>query len=157
LTRNIADAPITVYKEKGGKVQAVLVLSNKWRFINVNKKYDFDNLSLRDIETLIAKLIVLFTTGRFFSRKKRVGDVPLLTKGKLKLIGKDVDATKLTLEVQEMIAKKTPAKRCCQKRQLKQQRLRNLCKRNRMEFDFLEPINTEILNWFKVDFSTVGE
>jgi DNA topoisomerase-1 len=35
----------------------------------------------------------------------------VITKGKIKIeLSKEVDATKLTLEVQEMIAKKTPAK-----------------------------------------------
>jgi DNA topoisomerase-1 len=81
-----------------------------WIVINVNKKYDFDNLSQQDIETLIEdklqKNIDKSTTGteRKAQSKKRVGDVPLLPKGKIKIeLSKDVDATKLTLEeVQEM-------------------------------------------------------
>jgi DNA topoisomerase-1 len=42
----------------------------------------------------------------------------VITKGKIKIeLSKDVDATKLTLEeVQEMIAKKTPAKKAAAKK-----------------------------------------
>ena len=58
----------------------------------------------------------------------------VITKGKIKIeLSKDIDATKLTLEeVQEMIAKKTPAKKLLLR---KPQLLKNLlqrkqCKKN---------------------------
>jgi DNA topoisomerase-1 len=89
-------------------------------FINVNKKYDFDNLSQSDIETLIEdklqknidKVLHNWTEEGIMVEKARWGR-SVITKGKIKIeLGKEVDATKLTLEqVQEMIAKKTPVKK----------------------------------------------
>jgi DNA topoisomerase-1 len=119
----IADAPITVYKGEGvqkgtGRFGPFI----KWDglFINVNKKYDFDNLSQTDIETLIEdklqknidKVLHNWTEEGILVEKARWGR-SVITKGKIKIeLGKDIDATKLTLEeVQEMIAKKTPAKK----------------------------------------------
>jgi DNA topoisomerase-1 len=119
----IADAPITVYKGEGvqkgtGRFGPFI----KWDglFINVNKKYDFDNLSQTDIETLIEdklqknidKVLHNWTDEGILVEKARWGR-SVITKGKIKIeLGKDIDATKLTLEeVQEMIARKTPAKK----------------------------------------------
>jgi DNA topoisomerase-1 len=124
----IADAPITVYKGEGvqkgtGRFGPFI----KWDglFINVNKKYDFDNLSQSDIETLIEdklqknidKVLHNWTEEGILVEKARWGR-SVITKGKIKIeLSKDVDATKLTLEeVQEMIAKKTPAKKTAAKK-----------------------------------------
>jgi rRNA maturation endonuclease Nob1 len=53
MTRKLPMRRLLSIKEKGGKVQAVLSFQINGLFINVNKKYDFDNLSQADIETLI--------------------------------------------------------------------------------------------------------
>ncbi len=118
-----ADAPIAVYKGEGvqkgtGRFGPFI----KWDgiFINVSKKYNFDNLSQSDIEELIEdklqknidKVIHDWKEEGILVQKARWGRSEI-TKGKLKIeLSKDIDATKLTLaEVQEMIAKKTPAKK----------------------------------------------
>ena len=99
----------------------------KWDgiFINVSKKYNFDNLSQSDIEALIEdklqknidKVIHNWEEEGILVEKARWGR-SVITKGKIKIeLSKDVDATKLTLEeVQEMIAKKTPAKKVAAKK-----------------------------------------
>jgi len=119
----LADAPIAVYKgesvQKGtGRFGPFI----KWNgiFINVSKKFDFDNLSQADIEFLIEdklqknidKVIHNWEDEGILVEKARWGR-SVITKGKIKIeLSKDVDASKLTLaEVQEMIAKKTPAKK----------------------------------------------
>ncbi|WP_298392716.1 type I DNA topoisomerase [Flavobacterium sp.] len=118
-----ADAPIAVYKGEGvqkgtGRFGPFI----KWDgiFINVSKKYNFDNLSQQDIEELIEdklqknidKVIHNWEAEGILVQKARWGRSEI-TKGKIKIeLSKDVDASKLTLEeVQEMIAKKTPAKK----------------------------------------------
>ena len=118
-----ADAPIASYKgedvQKGtGRFGPFI----KWSgmFINVNKKYDFDNLSNADIIELIEdkiqknidKVLHNWEDEGILVEKARWGR-SVITKGKIKIeLSKEVDATKLTLEeVQEMIAKKTPAKK----------------------------------------------
>jgi DNA topoisomerase-1 len=118
-----ADAPIALYKglgvQKGvGRFGAFI----KWDglFINVSKKYNFDNLSQEDIEELIEdklqknidKVIHNWSEEGIIVEKARWGR-SVITKGKIKIeLSKDVDASKLTLEaVQELIAKKTPAKK----------------------------------------------
>jgi len=118
-----ADAPIAIYKglgvQKGvGRFGAFI----KWDglFINVSKKYNFDNLSQEDIEELIEdklqknidKVIHNWSEEGIIVEKARWGR-SVITKGKIKIeLSKDVDASKLTLEaVQELIAKKTPAKK----------------------------------------------
>jgi DNA topoisomerase-1 len=65
----IADAPVAFYK--GEKSVGRFGPFIKWNslFINVSKKYDFDNLSQADIETLIEDklqktLIKSYTTGK---------------------------------------------------------------------------------------------
>ncbi|MFC6096940.1 type I DNA topoisomerase [Flavobacterium qiangtangense] len=123
-----ADAPIAVYKGEGvqkgtGRFGPFI----KWNgiFINVAKKYNFDNLSQSDIEELIEdkiqknidKVIHNWEEEGILVQKARWGRSEI-TKGKIKIeLSKDVDATKLTLaEVQEMIAKKTPAKKTAAKK-----------------------------------------
>ena len=124
----IADAPIAVYKGEGvqkgtGRFGPFI----KWNgiFINVSKKYNFDNLSQSDIEALIEdklqknidKVLHNWVEEGILVEKARWGR-SVITKGKIKIeLSKDVDATKLTLEeVQEMIAKKTPAKKVAAKK-----------------------------------------
>lgn len=119
----LADAPIAVYKgeavQKGvGRFGPFI----KWNglFVNVSKKYNFDNLSQDDVEELIEdklqknidKVLHNWEEEGILVEKARWGR-SVITKGKIKIeLSKDVDATKLTLaEVQEMIAKKTPAKK----------------------------------------------
>ncbi|WP_395057937.1 type I DNA topoisomerase [Flavobacterium sp.] len=119
----LADAPIAVYKGEGvqkgtGRFGPFL----KWNgiFINVSTKYNFNDLSQQDIETIIEdkiqknidKVIHNWEAEGILVQKARWGRSEI-TKGKIKIeLSKDVDATKLTLaEVQEMIAKKTPVKK----------------------------------------------
>lgn len=117
------DAPIATYQDlpvqKGvGRFGPYL----KWNglFINVNKKYDFDNLSKDDVDTLIAekiqkeidKVIHNWEEEGIRVEKARWGRSVIL-QGKVKIeLGKEVDAAALTLEeVKEMIEKKAPAKK----------------------------------------------
>ena len=118
-----ADAPIAVYKgesvQKGtGRFGPFI----KWDgvFINVSKKYNFENLSQSDIEELIEdklqknidKVIHNWEEEGILVQKARWGRSEI-TKGKIKIeLSKDIDASKLSLqEVQEMIAKKAPVKK----------------------------------------------
>lgn len=118
-----ADAPIAHYREepvqKGtGRFGPFI----KWNgiFINVSKKYNFDNLSQSDIQELIEdklqknidKVIHDWKEEGILVEKARWGKSQI-TKGKIKIeLSKDIDASKLSLEeVKEMIAKKTPAKK----------------------------------------------
>jgi len=119
----LADAPIAVYKgeavQKGvGRFGPFI----KWNglFVNVSKKYNFDNLSQADVEELIEdklqknidKVVHNWEEEGIVVEKARWGRSVIL-KGKIKIeLSKDVDATKLTLaQVQEMIAAKAPAKK----------------------------------------------
>ncbi len=119
----LADAPIAIYKGEGvqkgtGRFGPFI----KWNniFINVSKKYNFENLSQQDVEDLIEdklqknidKVIHNWEEEGILVQKARWGRSEI-TKGKIKIeLSKDIDASKLTLaEVQEMIAKKTPAKK----------------------------------------------
>ncbi|MBC7641172.1 MAG: type I DNA topoisomerase [Flavobacterium sp.] len=121
--KTLADAPVAVYKGEGvqkgtGRFGPFL----KWNgmFINVSTKYNFNNLSQDEIETIIEdklqknidKVLHNWESEGILVQKARWGRSEIL-KGKIKIeLSKDVDATKLTLaEVQEMIAKKTPAKK----------------------------------------------
>ena len=103
-----ADAPIAVYKGSGvqkgtGRFGPFI----KWDgiFINVSKKYNFDNLSQSDIEELIEdklqknidKVLHNWTEEGIIVEKARWGR-SVITKGKIKIeLSKDIDATKLTL------------------------------------------------------------
>ena len=121
--REKADAPIAQYEghdvTKGvGRFGPFL----KWNgiFINVNKKYDFDNLSQADIEELIEdkkkkereKVIHNWEVEGIRVEKARWGRSNII-QGKIKIeLPKTVDATKLTLEeVQKMIEDKAPKKK----------------------------------------------
>ncbi|WP_037317256.1 type I DNA topoisomerase [Salegentibacter sp. Hel_I_6] len=118
-----ADAPIHHYEDmpvqKGvGRFGPFL----KWNgiFINVNKKYDFDNLSIEDIETLIEdkkrkereKLIHNWEEEGIRVEKARWGRFNII-KGKTKIeLPKTTDAENLSLqEVQEILEEKSKKKK----------------------------------------------
>ncbi len=122
-----ADAPIYEYKglpvQKGvGRFGPFL----KWNdmFINVNKKYDFDDLSAEDIEELIEdkikkereKIIHNWEDEGIRVEKARWGRSNII-KGKTKVeLPKTVDAAKLTLEeVKDILDKKGPKKKAAKK------------------------------------------
>lgn len=118
-----ADAPIATYEDlpvtKGSGRFGPFI---KWNdlFINVNKKYDFDNLSYEDIVELIEikkqkeidKYIHRWDEEGISVQKARWGRFNIV-KGKTKIeLPKTFDVEALTLEkVKEMIAEKTPAKK----------------------------------------------
>jgi len=123
-----ADAPIATYKGEGvqkgtGRFGPFI----KWNglFINVSKKYNFDNLSQSDVEALIEdklqknidKVLHNWEAEGILVQKARWGR-SVITKGKIKIeLSKDTDASKLTLaQVQEMIEKKAPAKKAAAKK-----------------------------------------
>ena len=118
-----ADAPIAMYEEKEvtkgtGRFGPFI----KWdgMFINVNKKYDFDNLSKEDIVELIEakkqkeidKVVQDWPEEGIRIEKARWGRHNIL-KGKIKVeLSKDVDASKMKLEeAKALIGKKTPKKK----------------------------------------------
>jgi len=118
-----ADAPIGTYKnepvQKGvGRFGPFI----KWNgiFINVSKKYNFDNLSQADLTELIEtkmqkdidKVLHNWEDEGIKVEKARWGR-SVITKGKIKIeLSKDVDAAALSLDqVKAMIAEKTPAKK----------------------------------------------
>jgi DNA topoisomerase-1 len=118
-----ADAPIHHYEDmpvqKGvGRFGPFL----KWNgiFINVNKKYDFDNLSIEDIETLIEdkkrkereKLIHNWEEEGIRVEKARWGRFNII-KGKTKIeLPKTTDAESLSLEeVKEILEEKSKKKK----------------------------------------------
>ena len=118
-----ADAPIYVYEElpvqKGtGRFGPFIKWNNM--FINVNKKYDFDNLSNADIEQLIEdkkqkeidKLINEWPDEGIRLEKARWGRFNLI-KGKTKIeLPKTTKAEKITLEeALAIIEKKSPKKK----------------------------------------------
>ena len=122
-----ADAPIGEYEgypvQKGvGRFGPFI----KWNgiFINVSKKYNFDNLSQDDIVNLIEdklqkdqdKVVHNWESEGIRVEKARWGRSVIL-KGKIKIdLGKETDAAALTLEqVQAMIAEKAPAKKTAAK------------------------------------------
>ena len=141
-----ADAPIATYKDEGvqkgvGRFGPFI----KWNglFINVSKKYNFDNLSQQDVVELIEeklqknidKVIHNWEADGIMVEKARWGK-SVITKGKIKIeLNKDVDASKLTLaQVQDMIAQKTPAKKAAAKKPQPKKLLRKkrqLQKRNK--------------------------
>lgn len=125
-----ADAPIYTYNNlpvtKGvGRFGPFL----KWSgmFINVNKKYDFDHLTETDIVSLIEekiqkekeKVVHDWSEAGIRVEKARWGRHHII-RGKQKVeIGKEVDATKLTLEEAENYLgkpKATPKKKTAKKR-----------------------------------------
>lgn len=123
-----ADAPIYEYEGMGvqkgvGRFGPYL----KWNsiFINVNKKYDFDNLSEDDIVELIEdkkrkereKVIHNWEEEGIRVEKARWGRFKVI-KGKTKIeLPKTTDAEALTLdEVKAMIEKKAPKKKATKKK-----------------------------------------
>jgi len=117
------DAPIAHYEglpvQKGkGRFGPFI----KWNdlFINVNKKYDFDNLTEDDIQSLIEdkkkkekeKVIHHWEEEGISVEKARWGRSKIIA-GKIKIeLPKTVDASKLTLkEVQDIIAKESKTKK----------------------------------------------
>lgn len=123
-----ADAPIGNYKgldvQKGvGRFGPFI----KWNgiFINVNKKYNFDNLSQADISELIEdklqkeidKILHNWEEEGIRVEKARWGRSTILS-GKIKIeLGKEIDAVNLSLEqVKEIIASKIPEKKAITKK-----------------------------------------
>ncbi|SDR97148.1 DNA topoisomerase I [Formosa sp. Hel1_31_208] len=123
-----ADAPIYTYQDlpvqKGkGRFGPFIKWNNM--FINVNKKYDWDNLSDSDIVTLIEekiqkeidKVIHNWEDEGIRVEKARWGRHNIL-KGKVKVeLPKTVDVSKMTLEeAQAYIEKKAPKKKVATKK-----------------------------------------
>lgn len=121
--KEMADAPIAVYQEKGvtkgvGRFGPFI----KWdgTFINIPKKYDYESLTVKDIEELIEakkqkdleKVIQEWPEEGIKIEKARWGRHTIL-KGKLKIeLSKEVDAARITLsEVKTLIDKRTPKKK----------------------------------------------
>ena len=117
-----ADAPIYTYEnlpvQKGkGRFGPFIKWNNM--FININKKYDYDNLSDADIVELIEakkqkeidKLINEWPEEGIRIEKARWGRFNIL-KGKIKIeLPKTTEADKITLkQAQELIAEKSPKK-----------------------------------------------
>lgn len=122
-----ADAPIYVYEDKPvqkgvGRFGPYLKWNNM--FINVNKKYNFDNLSEEDIVELIEdkkkkereKLIKEWPDAKIRIEKARWGRFNVI-KGKVKVeLPKDTPVEEMTLEEAEaLIEKKTPKKKTTKK------------------------------------------
>ena len=122
------DAPIYMYEDltvqKGvGRFGPFI----KWNsmFINVNKKYDFDNLSDENIVELIEdkkqkeidKLINEWPEEKIRIEKARWGRFNVI-KGKTKVeLPKGTEADKITLEeAQDLLAKKSPKKKTAAKK-----------------------------------------
>jgi DNA topoisomerase-1 len=118
-----ADAPIAMYEDKEvtkgtGRFGPFI----KWdgMFINVNKKYDFDNLSKEDIEELIEakkkkeseKIVKEWPKEGIRIEKARWGRHNII-KGKTKVeLSKDVDTAAFSLEdAQSLLEKKKPKKK----------------------------------------------
>ncbi len=123
-----ADAPIYIYQDlpvQKGKGRFGPFIKWNGIFINVNKKYDFDNLSDSDIETLIEdklqkerdKLIHDWSDAGIRLEKARWGRFNLI-KGKTKIeLPKTTKALEMTLEeAQDIIAKKAPKKKTTRKK-----------------------------------------
>jgi DNA topoisomerase-1 len=121
--KELADAPIFEYEGHGvtkgtGRFGPFI----KWNslFINVNKRYDFDNLSEADMVALIEekkikereKLIASWPDENIRIEKARWGRHHVIS-GKLKVeLGKEIDATAISLEeAKAMIEAAKPAKK----------------------------------------------
>lgn len=122
--RERADAPIATYDSKPvqkgvGRFGPYIKWNNL--FINVNKKYDFDNLSQADINTLIEekiqkekdKIIHDWADEGIRVEKARWGRSNIVYGSKKKIeLSKDVDAKALTLEqVKKLIEEKGGTKK----------------------------------------------
>ena len=125
-----ADAPIYEYEglpvQKGkGRFGPFIKWNNM--FINVNKKYDWDNLSSDDIETLIKdkiqkeidKIVHDWEDEGIRVEKARWGRHNII-KGKTKIeLPKTVDAAKLTLEEVQALLEKNATKKPTRSRKKK--------------------------------------
>jgi DNA topoisomerase-1 len=126
--KEAADAPIYTYKDlpvqKGkGRFGPFIKWNNM--FINVNKKYDWDDLSDNDIIELIEtkiqkdidKVVHDWKEEGIRVEKARWGRHNII-KGKTKIeLDKSVDVSKMTLvKVQDLIEKKTPKKKVAKKK-----------------------------------------
>lgn len=118
-----ADAPIASYEGKEvtkGKGRFGPFIKWDGMFINVNKKYDFDNLSQSDIEELIEdkkkkeaeKVVQEWPEEKIRIEKARWGRHNII-KGRIKVeLSKDVDAAKVSLEeAKALLEKKAPKKK----------------------------------------------
>ena len=129
-----ADAPIYMYKDlpvqKGkGRFGPFIKWNNM--FINVNKKYDWDNLSDNDIVELIEtkiqkdidKVIHNWESEGIRVEKARWGRHNVL-KGKIKIeLAKTVDVSKMTLEqAKALIEEKAPKKKVAKKKPVKKKK-----------------------------------
>ncbi|MFV0530262.1 MAG: type I DNA topoisomerase [Flavobacteriales bacterium] len=123
IAKQKADAPIAEYEgkpvQKGtGRFGPFIKWDNM--FINVNKKYDFDNLSQKDVETLIEdkkrkeieKFIHHWKEEGISVQKARWGRFNIV-QGKTKIeLPKDFDVQSLTLEkTRKIIAEQAPKKK----------------------------------------------
>ncbi|WP_452221455.1 type I DNA topoisomerase [Lacinutrix salivirga] len=126
--KEIADAPIYTYKGEGvtkGKGRFGPFIKWNGMFINVNKKYDWDNLSEDDLIELIEtkiqkekdKLIHSWEAEGIRVEKARWGRHNVI-KGKLKVeLPKTVDVSEMTLEeAQAIIEKNAPKKKATKKK-----------------------------------------
>ncbi len=126
--KNEADAPIAMYDglpvQKGtGRFGPFIKWNNL--FVNVNKKYDFNNLSQSDVNQLIEeklqkdidKVIHNWESEGIKVEKARWGK-SVISKGKIKIeLNKDIDASKFTLQdVLKIIEEKAPAKKISAKK-----------------------------------------
>src|SRR5690606_6532515 len=122
-----ADAPIAHYEGKEvtkGKGRFGPFIKWDGMFINVGRKYDFDNLAESDITELIEdkkkkeseRVVQEWPTEKIRIEKARWGRHNLI-KGKQKVeLSKEVDPTKNSLEqAQELLAKKAPKKKAANK------------------------------------------
>ncbi len=129
--KELADAPIYMYQDleviKGkGRFGPFIKWNNL--FINVNKKYDWDNLSDEDIVTLIEdkiqkeidKVIHNWEDEGVRVEKARWGRHNII-KGKQKVeLAKTVDVSKMTLEkAQALLEKNAPKKKATKKKTTK--------------------------------------
>ncbi len=123
-----ADAPIYTYKGEGvtkGKGRFGPFIKWNGMFINVNKKYDWDNLSEADLIELIElkiqkeidKVVHNWEEEGIRVEKARWGRHNIL-KGKVKIeLPKTVDAAKLTLDdVKAILEKNAPKKKTAAKK-----------------------------------------
>ncbi len=128
IAKETAEAPIATYDGKDvskGKGRFGPFIKWDGMFINVSKKYDFDNLSQSDIGELIEaklkkeaeKLVREWPEEGIRIEKARWGRHNII-KGKTRVeLGKDVDVEAITLEeVTELIGKKTKKPRSSKKK-----------------------------------------
>ena len=129
IAKEKADAPIAIYEGKEvTKGRGRFGPFIKWdgMFINVNKKYDFDNLSQSDITELIElkkqkeieKLVQEWPEEGIKIEKARWGR-HTLSQGKIKVeLTKDVDAKAMSLEeAKQLIEQHKPKKRTRKKKE----------------------------------------